>query len=158
GADIIVPGVHPGPALQIDRRKGVWIASPANEARVRFDGRVMAGQRDLRRQDVLAVGDAQIIVTGVSRTLLRLDVCHLVGNTTISPAGTVSAMAPADGDEELLIQSPSVVPSAGAAQAAREQGSGARKSPVQAPRPISWLRTAALAIAVAVVIALFFEL
>jgi len=32
GADIIVPGTGPGPALQIDRRNGIWIASPLNES------------------------------------------------------------------------------------------------------------------------------
>lgn len=107
GSDIVVPGVGPGPTLQIERRKGAWIVSSANQSRVRFDGRAMAGPRDLRRHDVLAVGDAQIIVTGVSRTLLRLEVCHLVGNTTISPAGAVSQIVQGDGDEELLIRAPS---------------------------------------------------
>ena len=106
GSDIVIPGVGPGPTLQIERRKGVWIVSSAKESGVRFDGRPLAGLRDLRRYDVLAVGDAQIIVTGVSRTLLRLEVCHLVGNTTISPAGAVSQIAHDDGDEELLIRAP----------------------------------------------------
>lgn len=106
GANIVVPGVAPGAAVQIDRRKGVWIAHPVNDSRVRFDGRPLAGTRDLRRHDVLAIGDAQVIVTEVSRTLLRLEVCHLVGNATISPAGAVSSMAHGDGDEELVIQAP----------------------------------------------------
>src|SRR5712664_370430 len=106
GANIVVPGASPGPAVQIDRRKGVWIAHPINDSRVRFDGRLIPGPRDLRRHDVFAVGDAQIVVTDVSRTLLRLEVCHLVGNATISPAGTVSALSHGDGDEELLIQAP----------------------------------------------------
>src|SRR5262249_17883271 len=110
GADIVVPGVGAGAAAQIDRRKGVWIVSPSNESKVRFDGRSLSGPRDLRRNDVLAIGDAQVIVTGVSRTLLRLEVCHLVGNATISPAGAVSVMAQSDGDEELLIQAPRAVP------------------------------------------------
>src|SRR5215468_8024371 len=78
GSDIVVPGVAPGIAVQIERRKGVWIFSPV--VRVRFDGRVLTAPRDLRRHDVLAIGDAQVIVTDISRTLLRLDVCHLVGN------------------------------------------------------------------------------
>src|SRR5215467_8455007 len=82
GADIVVPGVRPGPLVQIERRKGVWIISPssaegppgAGEAKLRFDGQLMVGPRDLRHQDVLAIGDAQIVVTSVSRTLLRLEV------------------------------------------------------------------------------------
>src|SRR5262249_11155623 len=88
GADIVVPGVRPGPVVQIEGRKGVWIASPssadgvavAGGSKLRFDGQPMAGPRDLRHHDVLAIGDAQVIVTSVSRTLLRLEVCHLVGN------------------------------------------------------------------------------
>jgi hypothetical protein len=99
GANIVVPGVGPGTAVQIERRKGVWVAHRVNDARVRFDGRVLTGPRDLRRHDVLAIGDAQVIVTDVSRTLLRLEVCHLAGNATISPAGAVSALARGDGDE-----------------------------------------------------------
>src|ERR1700754_645189 len=71
GADIVVPGTAPGPAVQIERRKGLWIMSPTNESRIRFDGRVMSGPRDLRHHDVIALGDAQIVVTSVSRTLLR---------------------------------------------------------------------------------------
>ena len=46
------------------------------------------------------------VVTDVSRTLLRLEVCHLAGNATIPrPAPSrQSRMAPGEGDEELLIQ------------------------------------------------------
>src|SRR5882724_12648815 len=122
GANIVVPGERPGTAVQIDRHKGVWIAHPVNDSRVRFNGRLSAGPRDLRRHDVFAVGDAQIVVTDVSRTLLRLEVRHLVGNATISPAGTVSALAhgDGDGDEELLIQAPRVVSAAELAAAAAE--------------------------------------
>ena len=80
GADIVVPGTGPGAAVQIQRRKGVWVVHVVNDARVRFDGRPLVAPRDLRRHDVLAIGDAQVIVTDVSRTLLRLDVRHLVGN------------------------------------------------------------------------------
>src|SRR5581483_11427926 len=107
GADIVVPGVAPGPAVRIERQKGVWIASPVHESKARFDGLPLGGPRDLRHHDVMAVGDAQIIVAGVSRTLLRLEVCHLVGNATISPAATVSQLPPGEGDEELLIRAPS---------------------------------------------------
>src|SRR3977135_151753 len=85
GADIVGPGADPGTAVQIGRRKGVWVAHPFNDARVRFDGRLLAAPRDLRRHDVLAIGDAQVIVTDVSRTLLRLDGGPLVGHATASP-------------------------------------------------------------------------
>jgi formylglycine-generating enzyme required for sulfatase activity len=106
GADIVVPGVGPGPAVRIQRRKGLWIVSPTNESRIRFDGRLMSGPRDLRCHDVIAVGDAQIVVVSASRTLLRLEVCHLVGNATIAPASALSPIAHGDGDEELLIRIP----------------------------------------------------
>ena len=109
GADIVVPGVAPGVAIQIERHKGVWIAHPVTDARIRFDGRLLTAPRDLRRHDVLACGDAQIVIRDVSRTLLRLDVCHLVGNVTISPAAAVSLIEHADGDEDLLIQAPAPV-------------------------------------------------
>src|SRR6267378_4973121 len=99
-ADVVVPGVVPGPALSIERRKGVWVAEPVSGALLRFNGRPLTSARDLRRDDVLAVGDAQIIVVEATRTLLRLDVRHLVGNTTIAPAATLASLAFADGGDE----------------------------------------------------------
>jgi len=165
GANIVVPGAHPGPAVQIDRRKGVWIAHSLSEAKVRFNGRLLAGPRDLRRHDVFAVGDAQIIVTDVSRTLLRLEVCHLAGNATISPAGAVSALAHGDGDEELLIQAPRPV-SADELEvaAAEEKATWARAvraaaARVQLPRSRRfWLRAAAGAAAALAVIGVISQL
>ena len=132
GANIVVPGAPPGAAVQIDRRKGVWIAHPINDSKVRFNGRLSASPRDLRRHDVFAVGDAQIVVTDVSRTLLRLEVCHLAGNATISPAGAVSALAHGDGDEELLIQAPRVAsPAELEAAAARQQNAAQAQARAQ---------------------------
>ncbi len=110
GADVVVPGAGRGVAMRIVRRKAVWIAEPFGDAEVRFDGRALTGARDLRRQDVIALGDAQIIVTDVSRTLLRIDVCHLVGNATVPPAGTISALALTDGDVDLEIHAPAAPP------------------------------------------------
>lgn len=106
GADIVIPGIGAGGALQIARRRGVWIAEPIGDARVRIDGRAMSATRDLRRHDVIAVGDAQIVVTDISRTLLRIDVCHLVGNTTVPPASAISALTLADDDADLEIIAP----------------------------------------------------
>ena len=141
GSDIVVPGAGPGAAIQIERRKGVWVVQPVNDARVRFDGRLLAAPRDLRRHDVLAIGAAQVIVTDVSRTLLRIDVCHLVGNATISPSSTVSSLEHGDGDEDLVIQAPRVVTHSephAAAEAATK---------VKPPRPPRsrgfWVRVAA---------------
>jgi formylglycine-generating enzyme required for sulfatase activity len=168
GANIVVPGTRPGAAVQIDRRKGVWIAHPINDSKVRFNGRLLAVPRDLRRHDVLAVGDAQIVVTDVSRTLLRLEVCHLAGNATISPAGAVSALAHGDGDEELLIQAPRVASAAElnaaaaqeeAARARAQDAAAARARPPRAPRTRKfWLLTAAAAIAALAVIGIISQL
>jgi formylglycine-generating enzyme required for sulfatase activity len=160
GADIVVPGAVPAAAVQIGRRKGVWIASPVNDSRVRFDGHLLVTPRDLRRHDVLAIGDAQVIVTDVSRTLLRLEVCHLVGNTTISPSRVISAMAHGDGegDEELLIQAPQVaLPDAQASSAKAAPRRPQTPRPLGTPRPPRtrrfWLTTyAAAAIALVVII------
>jgi formylglycine-generating enzyme required for sulfatase activity len=152
GANIVVPGAHPGVAVQIDRRKGVWIAH--SPSKIRFNGCLSAGSRDLRRHDVFAVGDAQIIVTDVSRTLLRLEVCHLAGNATISPAGAVSAMSHGDGDEELLIQAPRSASDLDAAAAEQEAArakslrhAAAAARANRKPRARTfWLRTAAAAV------------
>jgi formylglycine-generating enzyme required for sulfatase activity len=111
GSDIVVPGTSDGALIQVERRKGVWVAHPIPRASesasgiARFDGRPLISPRDLRRNDVIAVGDAQLIVTDVTRTLLRLDVCHLVGNATIAPAATLATLTlGAGGDDELEIQ------------------------------------------------------
>jgi formylglycine-generating enzyme required for sulfatase activity len=167
GANIVVPGIGPGTAVQIERRKGVWVAHPVNDARVRFDGRTLTGPRDLRRHDVLAIGDAQVIVTDVSRTLLRLEVCHLAGNATISPAGAVSAMAHGDGDEELLIQAPRAATAAElhAAAAAQDEAARARAAAATKAKPPSpprtrrfWILTTAAAVVVLIVVAVISQL
>jgi formylglycine-generating enzyme required for sulfatase activity len=163
GANIVVPGARSGAAVQIDRRKGVWIAHPITDAKVRFNGRLLAGPRDLHRHDVFAVGDAQIVVTDVSRTLLRLEVCHLVGNATISPAGAVAALVHGDGDEELLIQAPRRLSAAelnaAAAQEEAARAVAARTKPPRAPRTRRfWLVTAAAVVATLVVIGVISQL
>lgn len=103
GAEIVVPGVEPGFALSMERHKGVWVVEPT-AAPVRFNGRLLTAARDLRRDDTLALGDAQVVVTDVSRTLLRLNVYHLVDNATIAPAATLAALTLGeDGDEDIEI-------------------------------------------------------
>jgi formylglycine-generating enzyme required for sulfatase activity len=160
-ADIVVPGTGPGAAVQIERRKGVWVAHRVNDARVRFDGRLLAAPRDLRRHDVLAIGDAQVIVTDVSRTLLRLDVCHLLGNATISPAGTVSSIEHVDGDEDLLIQAPRIATET-ELHAAAEKARATAAAEVRTPRPprtrAFWMRMSAAALAALVVIGVVLQL
>ncbi len=114
GCDIVVPGVAAGSALSVRRRPGVWLAEAAAGAAVRFNGTPLTSERDLRRDDVLSVGDAQLQVTDVSRTLLRLTVEHLAGNVTIAPAAALVTVAPGESaDQELEIEpAVLVVPSA----------------------------------------------
>ncbi len=110
---------------------------------------------------MLAIGDAQIIVTDVSRTLLRLDVCHLVGNATVSPAGTVSSIEHVDGDGDLLIQAP-LVATAAELQVAAEQARAAAATKVRPSRPSRprafWVRVAAAALATLVIIGVISQL
>src|SRR2546429_7929698 len=117
GSDVVEPCVAAGAALTIRRSGAVWPVEPASEASVRFNGRPLDAERDLRREDVLSVGDAQVRVSDASRTLLKLSVEHLAGNVTIAPAGGLAAVSPGDGgDEELEIEVPPAlgVPQAGA--------------------------------------------
>ena len=103
-ADIVVPGVAPGSVLTINRRKGVWVVE-AKGSSVRANGRPLTAPRDLRKGDTLAVGEAQIVVTDASRTLLRIDIHHLAGNATVAPASTLATLIVDDhGDEDVEIQ------------------------------------------------------
>jgi len=102
-SDIVVPGVAPGCALTINRRKGVWVVEPSG-ATSRANGRLLTAPRDLRKGDTLALGQAHIVVTDASRTLLRLDIHHLVGNATVAPASTLATLLTGgDGDEDVEI-------------------------------------------------------
>jgi hypothetical protein len=103
GSDIVVPGIEPEIALTLERRKGIWAIEPVGNT-VRLNGRAVRTARELRRGDVLGVGAAQIVVTDLSRTLLRIDVHHLAGNTTIPPASTLALIAADGGDDEVEIQ------------------------------------------------------
>src|SRR5262245_25118348 len=101
GADIVVPGTATGVALTIERREADWWALPEPGAAVRFDGQPLSHTRELHTDDVMSVGEAQIVVVDDSRTRLRLDVQHLVGNATIAPVVTVAAVGfDASGDED----------------------------------------------------------
>lgn len=97
--DILVPGVDPGVSVRFERHKGVWVVQPAANS-LRFNGRPLSSLCDLRKHDTLTVGEAQIVVRDVTRTLLRLDVHHLVGNTTIAPAATLATLLVGDGGDD----------------------------------------------------------
>jgi len=121
GADVVVPGAEAGAALTVVRRAGLWLAEPQRGALVRFNGRPLGAARDLRRNDVLGVGDAQVSVAGATRTLLKLSVAHLAGNVTIPPTAAFAALPAAGaGDEELEIRVPAgAAPAVAAAPPAR---------------------------------------
>ena len=146
GSDVVVPGVPEGAALSVSRSSGVWLVEPAAGASVRFNGRPLGAERDLRREDVLTVGDAQLRVSDVSRTLLKLSVEHLAGNVTIAPAAALAAVSPGDGgDEEVEIEVPATL---------GVQRPGAR---VRASRPSAkrlwWLAAAVAAVGAALLLA-----
>src|SRR5256714_12078945 len=127
GSDVVVPGVNSGAALSVRRQRGLWLVQPAPAVMVRFNGRPLSGERDLRRDDVLSVGDAQVRVGDASRTLLRLSVEHLAGNVTIAPAAALAAVAPEDGgDEDLEIQVPAALAVAHPGKAAASSASARR--------------------------------
>jgi formylglycine-generating enzyme required for sulfatase activity len=103
GAAVVVPGVA-GAALAFERRDAQWLGIPAAAGVVRVNGRPVRSPRELRRNDTLSVGEAQIVVADASRTLLRLDVHHVVGNDTIAPVGEVASLAADAGDDDLEIR------------------------------------------------------
>jgi formylglycine-generating enzyme required for sulfatase activity len=103
GAAVVVPGSL-GVALTFERRDAQWLAIPAAAGVVRVNGRAVGSPRELRRNDTLSVGEAQVVVLDASRTLLRLEVHHLVGNDTIAPVGEVATLAADAGDEDLEIR------------------------------------------------------
>ncbi|MGB6452438.1 MAG: PEGA domain-containing protein [Steroidobacteraceae bacterium] len=102
GAEVVVPGSPAGALLWIERRETAWTAQALDGANVAFDGRVLAGARALRQGDVLAVGRAQIVVAALTRSELHLDVRHVVGNATVSPASTLAAPDLDDDDVEIV--------------------------------------------------------
>jgi len=125
GSDVIVPGVPAGTALTIERREGEWVAVPTEggSSSLRFDGRPLKSPRDLHKDDVLSVGDAQVVVADDSRTRLRIDVHHLVDNATIAPVVTVVAVDFEAGDEDVEIRAtPSVGSRPAAAVLTAERG------------------------------------
>jgi formylglycine-generating enzyme required for sulfatase activity len=149
GADVVVPGAGTD-ALIIERHDAQWLASSPSSANVRINGRPFASSRELRRHDVLTVGDAHVQVVDASRTLLRIDVRHLVGNETIAPMTEVAALAGDLDDDDLeirvsaplqLVQPTLVSTSEGVAASRREMPPPAR------PAALKWAIGIAIAVA-----------
>src|SRR3954462_10572925 len=138
-AEVIVPGAAPGIGLTIERRGADWVATPAPGAAVRFDGRPLTRARELHKDDVLSVGEAQIVVLDDSRTRLRLDVQHLVGNETIPPVAVVAAVEIEAGDEDIEIRAvPSALGSRPAAAVLTAERGLRQSSAPRRPIPPQW--------------------
>jgi formylglycine-generating enzyme required for sulfatase activity len=149
-AEVIVPGAAPGISLTIERREADWFAVPVPGAAVRFDGRPLTKPRELHKDDVLSVGEAQIVVLDDSRTRLRVDVQHLVGNQTIPPVATVAAVDVESDDEDIEIRAtPSAFGSRPAAAVLTAER-GHREARARKPLPRKWVITIGAAVAVLV--------
>ena len=158
GADVVVPGTAPGAALIVERRDADWWATPEAGARVHFDGRPLTRTRELHRDDVLSVGDAQIVILDDSRTRLRLDVQHLVGNATIAPVVEVTAVDFDVSDEDVEILA---VPSALGTRPAAALLTAERSRSAYVPRkPISkkWVASIAAVIVLLLAVTAFLSM
>jgi hypothetical protein len=150
-AEIIVPGARAGISLIIERRAADWFAVPAPGASVRLDGRPIGQPRELHQDDVLSVGEAQVLVLDDSRTRLRLDVQHLVGNQTIPPVATVAAVDVDAGDEDIEIRALPSAPGSRPAAAVLTAERGRRAA--SAPRkPLPQKAVVAIAVSLAALV------
>ena len=158
-AEIIVPGAASGIALTIERQGADWVATPAPGAAVRLDGRLFTKSRELHKDDVLSVGEAQVVVLDDSRTRLRLDVQHLVGNETIPPVVTIAAVEAEAGDEDIEIRAlPSALGSRPAAAVlTAERGLRQARAP-RKPLPRKWVIAIAVSLAVLALVTLLFSM
>ena len=159
GADVLVPGVPAGIALTIERREADWFALPAPAVEIRLDGRPLTRPHELHKDDVLSVGEAQIVVLDDSRTRLRLDVQHLVGNQTIPPVTTVAAVNFEADDEDIeILASPSALGSLQpAAVLTAERGQRAASAP-RRPLPRKWVIAIAASLLVLVLATLLLSM
>lgn len=149
GAEIVVPGAPAGPSITLERRDGVWHAVPGADASVRFNGRALSRPRELHRDDVLSVGDAQVVVLDDSRTRLWLEVHHLVGNATIAPVVTMPAVDLEAGDEDVEIRvTPAGASARPAAAVLTAERTAAQRAYARRPLPKKWLAGIAAGIAV----------
>ncbi|HEY8508432.1 MAG TPA: PEGA domain-containing protein, partial [Steroidobacteraceae bacterium] len=153
GADIVVPGPPAGPALRLEWRDRQWFAQPEQGSMIRLNGRVLGAARDLQRGDVLTVGEAQIVTTDLTRTLLKVEVKHLVGNATIAPVGLVTSIGADAGDEEIEIR---IVPPALSPRVSAAEPAAAPRAPLAARIRPWWPVAGISAVALALFLFLLF--
>lgn len=107
GADVVVPGVGEPVAFLVGWIEGEWRVKPVSGA-LRLNGEPVAGVRELRAGDGLALGEARVFVTEADAARLALEVDHLVGNATIPPLGYDAARERAADEEDLEIRAAGV--------------------------------------------------
>lgn len=131
GSDVLVPGESGVGALRIERDPSDWRVSASDTAVVQLNGERLRAPRELRRGDVLRVGDADIVVGHSDARRLELDLHHFAGNDTIAP------LAPrlARGDDE---EGDDIEILAGPGLAAGEAASARRREPPRRRRRIAF--------------------
>ncbi len=87
GSDVVVPGAASVAALTFNVEDGLWRVTPAQSTGARLDGERLREPRDLHAGDVIALGDAQVVVRATAPCII--DVLHLAGNETIAPLAPV---------------------------------------------------------------------
>lgn len=81
GADVLVPGAALPVALRFEVDDGLWRVSAAEGSAARLNGERLHETRDLRAGDVIALGQAQLVVRAVAPCVI--DVLHQIGRAHI---------------------------------------------------------------------------
>lgn len=87
GSALSVPGIAPQTVVAWigNDDGGAYVeANPEQPGALRVNGRVLNERARLARGDVLAVGEARLLIDGDDRAL-RINVAHLEGNATVPP-------------------------------------------------------------------------
>ncbi len=152
GARVIVPGAADGEQLRLEFADGLWSAQPLSEGRTRINAELLGGAaRELRAGDVLAAGDAQLLVVAISPAELHLAVRHLAGNETVAPLRPPPSRTEQDDDSDVDIIAGEVLPGAQAARSAARDAAQAAAQPAGGSRSQRfWWAVAAAAILVLV--------
>ena len=145
GARVVVPGAGDGEQLQILYAGGLWAVRAGELGRVAINAELLGhAERDLRSGDVLSVGDARLLVTGVVDAVLHLVVRHLAGNETVAPLRPPPSRLDRDDEDDVDIVAADVTTGAAAARSAAEVAARAAAPPAQGSRGrLGWWAAAA---------------